>query len=200
AEYTAYVQAHRREGEGVDDPYPRVILIPGVGMIATGKDKATARQTAGLFHRAIEVMDGASMLGRYVSMTPQEACDVEYWPLERYKLPLAPPDKELSRRVAVITGAASGIGRAAAERLAEAGAHVVIADINVEAAQEVAAGINKSVGSERALALAMDVTNEAAVVAGLEQVVLTYGGLDILVSNAGTAMARTIEETSLADW
>ncbi|HEY8496399.1 MAG TPA: bifunctional aldolase/short-chain dehydrogenase [Limnochordales bacterium] len=200
AEYTAYVQAHRREGEGVDDPYPRVILIPGIGMIATGKDKATARQTAGLFHRAIEVMDGASVLGRYVSMTPQEACDVEYWPLERYKLTLAPPEKELSRRVALITGAASGIGRAAAERLAEAGAHVVIADINVQAAEAVAAGINKSVGSERALALAMDVTDEAAVVAGLEQVVLTYGGLDILVSNAGTAMARTIEETSLADW
>src|SRR5690606_24246909 len=74
AEYAAYVQACRREGEGVDDPYPRVILIPGVGMMATGKDKATARQTAGLFHRAIEVMDGASVLGRYVSLTPQEAC------------------------------------------------------------------------------------------------------------------------------
>src|SRR5690606_38073800 len=109
-------------------------------------------QTAGLFHRAIEVMDGASVLGRYVSLTPQEACDVEYWPLERYKLTLAPPEKELSRRVALITGAASGIGRAAAERLAQAGAHVVIADINVQAAHDVAEGINRSLGAERALA------------------------------------------------
>ncbi|MBO8141186.1 MAG: bifunctional aldolase/short-chain dehydrogenase [Firmicutes bacterium] len=201
AEYREYVRQNRREsGEATDDPYPRVILIPGLGMIATGKDKATARNTAGLFHRAVAVMDGASVLGRYVSMTPQEACDVEYWPLERYKLTLAPPERELSRRVALITGAGSGIGRATAELLAQAGAHVVVADINVEAARQVAAAINSTVDQERALAVQMDVTDETMVAAGYDEAVLAYGGVDILVSNAGTAMAGRLEDTTLSDW
>lgn len=201
AQYREYVQAYlREEGVDMDDPYPRIVLIPGIGMIATGKDKATAENTAGLFHRAMAVMNGASMLGDYVSMTPQEACDVEYWPLERYKLTLAPPEQEFSRRVALVTGGASGIGRATAELMARNGAHVLVADINQDAASDVAGDINARFGEGRARALDMDVTDEAQVTAGVREAVLTYGGIDILVSNAGTAMSRPFEDTTLEAW
>lgn len=200
-EYNEYVEQHRREsGVATDDPHPRVILIPGLGLIATGKDKASARETAGLFRRAVSVTYGASMLGEYVSMTPQEACDVEYWPLERYKLTLAPPERELSRQVALITGGASGIGRAAAERLAAAGAHVLVADINTDAAQDLANKLNAEFGAGTARSLSMDVTDEGNVAEAFRDGVLTYGGIDILVSNAGTAMSKPIEETSLDQW
>lgn len=199
-QYQQYVEANRDDDAPMGDPYPRVVLIPGLGMISTGPDKSAAENTAGLFLRAIEVMRGASALGEYISMTPKEAYDVEYWPLELYKLTLAPPEKELSRRVALVTGGASGIGRATARKLAEQGAHVVITDINAEGAALVAEEINDRHGSGRALAVKIDVTDEAQVVAGFEEAILAYGGVDIVVSNAGIAMSRPIEETSLADW
>lgn len=200
-EYSAYVEECRAEGDApMSDPYPRIILIPGIGMVATGPNKSAAMNAAGLFRRAIEVMRGASALGKYVSMTPQEAYDVEYWPLELYKLTLAPPEKELDRRVAFITGGAGGIGKATAQRLAALGAHVVVADIDGERAGQASATLEEAFGSQKAIPVQVDVTDEASVREAFAETILTYGGVDILVANAGTAMSKAIEETTLADW
>lgn len=133
-------------------------------------------------------------------MTPQEAYDVEYWPLELYKLTLAPPEKTLSRHVALVTGGAGGIGRATADLLASEGAHIVIADINSQSAAEVAAEVNQTYGAGRAISVPLDVTDEDQVQLGFDQAVLQYGGIDTIVSNAGIALSKPIEETTLADW
>ena len=133
-------------------------------------------------------------------MTPKEAYDVDYWPLELYKLTLAPPEKELARRVALVTGGAGGIGQATAKRLAELGAHVVVADIAHDRAGGVAEELQAKYGTGRALAVPVDVTDEAQVAAAYDEAVLTYGGVDIVVSNAGVALAKPVEETDLADW
>ena len=199
-EYLRYVEAHARPGDPKLDPYPRVILIPGVGMIATGPDKEAAENAAGLYQRAAAVIRGADAVGTFASMSPKDAYDVEYWPLELYKLTLAPPERELSRRVAYITGAASGIGRAAARLLAAHGAHVVLADLNAEGAQAVGREIEEKWGRGRALALPVDVTDEEAVQRSFDEAVLRFGGVDIVVSNAGVALAAPFEETTLADW
>ncbi len=199
-EYNEYVEKHRRPEDPRMDPFPRVILIPGVGMITTGKDKSAAVNSAGLYHRATEVIRGAYAIGEFASMSPKDAYDVEYWPLELYKLTLAPPEKGLSRRVAFITGAASGIGRATARRFASEGAHVVIADINKEGAEKVAREIEEKWGEGRALAVHVDVTDEQAVIRAFDEAVLAYGGIDILVSNAGLAAASPFDETTLEEW
>ncbi|MEP7200601.1 MAG: bifunctional rhamnulose-1-phosphate aldolase/short-chain dehydrogenase, partial [Chloroflexota bacterium] len=211
ANYQSYYEEQTREANlksniknqksiEMDDPFPRIILIPRVGLIATGKDAATARISAEIYQRAIEVMRGAHALGGFVPLTPAEDYGVEYWPLERYKLTLAPPPRELAGRVALVTGGASGIGRAIAMRFAQEGAHVVIADLNADGAQAVAQTIAEKFGAGRAQAVRMNVTREAEVSAAFRQTVMQYGGLDILVSNAGIASAHPIEQTSLAEW
>jgi rhamnulose-1-phosphate aldolase/alcohol dehydrogenase len=199
-EYTRYFEAHRFEGARLVDPLPRVILIPGLGMFTAGRDRRTAGIVSDIYHHTIEVIDAATAFGRYLSLTPREAFDVEYWPLELYKLTLAPPEKELARRIALITGGASGIGRAVARRLAAEGAHVVVGDVDEPGARAVADEITAAVGAGRALALPMDVTDEASVRAALEAATLGYGGLDILVSNAGIAHAAPVAEMALGDW
>ena len=198
--YQKYVETYRRPGDPVGDPAPRIILLPGLGMVATGKDKFLATQAGGLYRRAIAVMRGASTLDEFISLSPQEAYDVEYWPLELYKLTLAPPERELTGRIAFITGAAGGIGRAIATRLAEEGAHVVLADIDLDGAEQVAGDLTGRLGPERALALRCDVTDEASVAEAFRTTVQTYGGLDILVSNAGIAVAAPLEATTLEQW
>jgi rhamnulose-1-phosphate aldolase/alcohol dehydrogenase len=200
AAYQGYLKACARAGDPSGDPAPRIILIPGIGLIGAGKDKFTAAQAAGLYHRAIAVMTGASTLDEFVSLSEQEAYDVEYWPLELYKLTLAPPERELSRRVAFITGGAGGIGRAVAARLAEEGAHVVLADIDQAGAEHVAAGLTERFGEGRALAAHCDVTDEGSVAEAFRTAVLTYGGVDIVVNNAGIAVAAPLEATTLAQW
>jgi NAD(P)-dependent dehydrogenase (short-subunit alcohol dehydrogenase family) len=135
-----------------------------------------------------------------VSLTPKDAFDVEYWPLELYKLTLAPPEKELARRVALVTGGASGIGKAVARRLAHEGAHVVVADLDEGGARKVADEIITASGSGRALGLHMDVTREASVRQGFEATTLAYGGLDIVVSNAGIAVSAPLDAMVLSDW
>ena len=184
----------------MDDPFPRIILIPRVGLIATGKDAATAKISADIYQRAIAVMRGAHALGGFTPLTPAEDYGVEYWPLERYKLTLAPPPRELAGRVALVTGGASGIGRAIALRLAQEGTHVVIADLNLGGAQNVAQTIEEKFGEGRAIAMQTNVTCEEQVIGVFHQAIARYGGLDILVSNAGLASASPIEHTSLADW
>lgn len=197
ARYVAYFDENKNPGDELRDAAPRVILIPGLGMVNTGKDIANADVSRQLYHRAIAVIGDAEALGGFVSLTPNEAYNIEYWPLELYKLKLAPPDRDFAGKVALITGAASGIGRATAYRLAQDGAHVVVADINEEGGKETVAEIESSHGAGRALFVHTDVSSEAAVQNALRRTVLKYGGLDILVNNAGIAGGAPIEETSL---
>jgi rhamnulose-1-phosphate aldolase/alcohol dehydrogenase len=184
----------------IDPAGPRVTLIPGVGIVTAGSDAGRARTARDLYHRAIAVQDAAEAVGGFRSLTESEAFAIEYWPLERYKLAQAPPRGELAGRVALVTGGASGIGRATARLLADRGAHVVVADLNLEGAQEVAGELIAQHGLRRALAVAADVTDEAAVEQMMREAVLAYGGIDILVGSAGLATSAPLLETTLDDW
>lgn len=198
--YIQYFEDNKEAGDELGNPAPRVILIPGLGMVNTGKDATNADVSRQLYHRAIEVIGGSEALGEFISLSAKEAYDIEYWPLELYKLKLAPPAREFAGKVVLITGAASGIGKATAFRLAQDGAHLVIADINGEGAQTTAAEINKKFGFRRAVATQTDVTSEAAVQDAFKQAVLAYGGVDVLVNNAGIAGGANIEDTTLDMW
>jgi rhamnulose-1-phosphate aldolase/alcohol dehydrogenase len=198
--YRAYFEENKETGDEIRDAAPRVVLIPGLGMVNTGKDVTNADVSRQLYHRAIEVIGVSEALGGFISLTPKEAYDIEYWPLELYKLKLAPPPRDFAGKVAFITGAASGIGRATAFRFATDGAHIVIADINQEQGEKVAEELNKKFGFRRAMFVRTDVTDEAAVQDAFRQAVLAYGGIDILVNNAGIAGGAPIEETTLAMW
>jgi rhamnulose-1-phosphate aldolase/alcohol dehydrogenase len=184
----------------IDPAGPRVVLVPGVGIVTSGSDAGRARLTRDLYRRAIAVQEAADALGGFRSLSESEAFAIEYWPLERYKLAQAPPRGELSGRIALVTGGASGIGRAAARALAARGAHVVVADLNVAGATEVAEQIVAAHGLRRALAVPVDVTREEAVEEMTRRAVLEYGGLDILVASAGLATSAPVTETTLEDW
>lgn len=198
--YKAYFERNKHEGDVMFEAAPRVILIPGIGMINTGKSWANAQVSGALYHRAIAVMRGATALGEFVSLSENESYNVEYWPLELYKLSMAPPEAEFSRKVAFITGGAGGIGSETARRLVSEGAHVVLADLNLEGAEKVAAEINAKYGDNRALAVKMDVTSEEAVQAAYAATAIAYGGVDIIVNNAGLATSSPFDETSLKEW
>ncbi|HET9147438.1 MAG TPA: bifunctional aldolase/short-chain dehydrogenase [Acetobacteraceae bacterium] len=200
AQYRRYFEAHAKPGDAMVSPQPRVILIPGIGMVTSGADAAGADVSRQLYHRAIAVMRHAASVGGFETLSEAESFAIEYWPLELYKLSRKPPPKPLDGHVALITGAASGIGRAAAARLAGEGAHVVIADRNEAGAREVAEELVRRHGWHRAVAAAVDVTQEVAVDAAFADTVLVYGGVDIVVNNAGISMSAPIEETKLADW
>lgn len=198
--YIRYFDENKTPGDELRDPYPRVTLIPGLGMINAGKDATDADVSRQLYHRAISVIGGSEVLGGFESLTAAEAYGIEYWPLELYKLKLKPPDRDLAGKVAFITGAASGIGRATAFRMAQEGAHIVVADINVEGAEVVATVLNQRFGLKRGLAVACNVTREQEIAEAFRQAVLTYGGVDIIINNAGISTSAPIEETTLADW
>lgn len=199
-EYAAYFERNKNEGDKMFETAPRVILIPGVGMVNTGKNKAMADVSGALYHRAISVMRNATSLGKFVSLIENESFNVEYWPLELYKLSLAPAEAEFSRQVAFITGGAGGIGSAACRQFVEQGAHVVIADLNLEGAEKVAAELNTRFGAGRAIAVKMDVTKEEEVAAAFLESNLALGGVDILVNNAGLATSSPFDETTLKEW
>lgn len=198
--YKAYFERNQANGEVMFEAAPRVILIPGVGMINTGKNWTMSKVSGALYHRAIAVMRGATTLGSFVSLSENESFNVEYWPLELYKLTLSPPEAEFSRQIAFITGGAGGIGSETAKRLVSEGAHVVLADLNLEGAQKVADELNEKYGELRAIAVKMDVTQEEQVQAAYETAALTYGGVDIIVNNAGLATSSPFDETSLKEW
>jgi rhamnulose-1-phosphate aldolase/alcohol dehydrogenase len=200
ARYAAYFARHATTGVAMRDPAPRVVLIPNVGIVTSGPDANQAGVAAALYARAIAVLSTAAGLGGFAPLTEAETFGVEYWPMELYKLSLQPPARELEGRVALVTGGASGIGRAIAVRLAQAGAHVVVADRNEPGAVEVAASLSETHGVGRGLAVGMDVTDEAAVQSAFSRTVATYGGVDIVVSNAGISTSHAIEDTSLAEW
>ncbi len=200
ADYTSYFNAHNTAGAALTDAFPRVIMVAGLGMFTTGKDRRTAGIVNDIYHHTISVLGAATSFGTYVSLTAKDAFDVEYWPLELYKLSQAPPEKELARRIALVTGGASGIGRAVALRLGREGAHVVVADLDAAGALKVADEVVAAVGVGRGIGLGMDVASEASVRAGFEEAVLAYGGLDIVVSNAGIAHSSPVDQMTLADW
>jgi rhamnulose-1-phosphate aldolase/alcohol dehydrogenase len=189
-----------RESDAAADPHPRVILIPGVGMFITGKDAAMADVSAQLYHRAIAVMRGSEACGGFISLSGAESYAVEYWPLEQYKLKLAPPEREFARQVVLVTGAAGGIGSAICRRAARDGAHIVATDIDLAGAEQLAVYLNQHFGAGRAVAVKMDVTSEASVQAAFEQAALAFGGIDVIVNNAGLASSAPVTETSLAEW
>jgi NAD(P)-dependent dehydrogenase (short-subunit alcohol dehydrogenase family) len=172
-----------------------VVVIQHVGLVGVGTSPKAAGLSRDLYHRAIEVMAGAQALGRFVSLSPAESFAVEYWPLELYKLSLAPAPGELEGAVAFVTGAAGGIGSAIAGRLAEAGACVVGFDLDAPGTEEALAELGP-----RGLAVGGDVTREDDVQGAVAAAVARFGGIDIVVSNAGIASSSPIEETTLAEW
>lgn len=197
AEYAAYYDAHARPASppmrGAD---PAIVLVPGVGMWSFGTDPQTARVAGEFYVNAINVMRGAEAVSAYTPISDAEKFRIEYWDLEERKLRMRPPAPPLQGRVALVTGGGSGIGRAIVERLAAAGSCVAVADVNLDAAEKVAAAL----GAERALAIAMDVSDEAAVAAGFAAVALRFGGVDIVVNNAGMASSATLVDTTVAEW
>jgi len=201
ADYTRYYEACRHDNSPkMRDPNPVIFLIPGVGMLSFAKDKATARIAGEFYVNAINVMRGASAVSEYQGLPEQEAFDIEYWLLEEAKLQRMPKPKSLAGRVAFVTGGAGGIGRATAERLAGEGACVVLADID-EAALEAARGdLAKRYSGDAVRTVKLDVTQEDAVISAFAQASVEFGGVDILVSNAGIASSAPVEETTLAMW
>ncbi len=198
--YKGWYQANTDGQHPMLDPHPRVILVPGVGMWSTGKDAKAALVAGDIYHHTISVIKAAQAVGHYASLSDKDAYEVEYWPMELYKLTLAASGGELASQVALVTGAAHGIGKAIAERLADEGAHVVVTDIDAEGADGVAQSIVESHGIGRATAVHMDVTNPKQVADAFGRLRLAYGGLDVLVSNAGIAPVGAIHELSLEDW
>jgi rhamnulose-1-phosphate aldolase/alcohol dehydrogenase len=200
AEYAAYVARHNTQRYPQLEATPRVVLVPGLGMFTVGADARRAGIANEIYHHTIGIIAAAEAAGGYQTLSEADAFDAEYWPLELYKLTLQPPEQELARRVALVTGAGGGIGRSIALCFAAAGAHVVVTDIDGAAAERVSGEIRAARGEERALALPLDVTSEAAVDSAFDRVALAYGGLDILVSNAGIALPAAVHELALADW
>jgi rhamnulose-1-phosphate aldolase/alcohol dehydrogenase len=201
AAYAAYYERCRGpHSPPMRDASPVVALHPELGVFTLAKDKATARIASEFYRNAINVMRGAEAVGGYLGLPEQEAFDIEYWALEEAKLRRAPPPAPLEGRIALVTGGAGGIGRAVAERLLADGACVVLADLDAGALQTVEGDLAGRFGADRVRGAVMDVTDEAAVAAGMAFCARTYGGLDILVANAGIASAAAIEQTTLAIW
>ena len=199
--YAAYHGRCRRgNSPAIRDPNAVIYLVPGVGMLAFARDKATARIASEFYVNAINVMRGASGVSDYVGLPEQEAFDIEYWLLEEAKLSRMPKPKSLAGRVAYITGGAGGIGQATVMRFLKEGACVVLADIDQPALDAAVAEFGQQFGADNVRGSVLDVTKEDAVAHSFGEAVLAYGGLDIVVSNAGIASASPIEDTSLAVW
>ncbi|OCP20714.1 MULTISPECIES: bifunctional rhamnulose-1-phosphate aldolase/short-chain dehydrogenase [unclassified Ensifer] len=201
ADYAAYYERCKHaDSPEMRDPNAVVYLVPGVGMITFAKDKATARISGEFYVNAINVMRGASGVSTYVGLPEQEAFDIEYWLLEEAKLQRMPKPKSLAGRIALVTGGAGGIGKATAHRLMQEGACVVIADIDEAALAAAESELAARHGKDFVRSVSMNVTSEAAVEGGFGDTLLAFGGLDILVSNAGLASSATVEDTTLALW
>ncbi|MFK7764624.1 MAG: bifunctional rhamnulose-1-phosphate aldolase/short-chain dehydrogenase [Roseobacter sp.] len=199
--YAAYYQRCKHaDSPTIRDPNAVVYLIPGVGMITFAKDKATARISGEFYVNAINVMRGASSVSSYKGLPEQEAFDIEYWLLEEAKLQRMPKPKSLAGRIALITGGAGGIGYATAARYLAEGACVMLADINEDALHASQAALVQGYGQDVVRTVTMDVTNEDAVAEAFAHTAVEFGGVDILVSNAGIASSAPIEDTSLALW
>lgn len=199
--YIAYYDRCKRDDSpAIRDPNAVVYLIPGVGMITFAKDKATARISGEFYVNAINVMRGADAVSEYQGLPEQEAFDIEYWLLEEAKLQRMPKPKALAGRVALVTGGAGGIGSATAARYLREGACVMLADIDEAALAETVASLTEQFSPDVVRAVAMNVTDEDAVAAAYAEIAAEFGGVDILVSNAGIASSAPVTETSLELW
>ncbi len=197
-DYQAYYERHASADSppmrGAD---PAIVLVPGVGMFSFGADAQTARVAGEFYLNAINVMRGAEAVSAYAPISEAEKFRIEYWPLEEAKLARRPPHRPLATRVALVTGGGSGIGRATAQRLAAEGACVLVADRDAAAARRVAAEIGSP---DAAVDLPADVTDEDSVAAAFRAAALAFGGVDLVVNNAGLSLSRPLLETTVADW
>ncbi|MEU2296737.1 bifunctional rhamnulose-1-phosphate aldolase/short-chain dehydrogenase [Streptomyces antibioticus] len=197
-EYTAYYRRHAEPGSpamrGAD---PAIVLVPGVGMFSFGKDKQTARVAGEFYVNAVNVMRGAEAVSSYAPIEEREKFRIEYWALEEAKLRRMPKPKALAARVALVTGAGSGIGKAIAGRLVAEGACVVVADVNERSAAAVAAELG---GPDQAVAVTVDVTSEERIADAFAAAALAFGGVDLVVNNAGISISKPLLETSAKDW
>ncbi len=199
--YQAYYDSCKHpDSPAIRDPNAVVYLMPGVGMFTFAGDKATARISGEFYVNAINVMRGASTVSSYVGLPAQEAFDIEYWLLEDLKLQRMPKPKSLAGQIALVTGGAGGIGRATANRLLREGACVVLADIDEAALAGANDELAKAYGKDFVRPVLINVTSEEQVVSGFAETAVEFGGIDILVSNAGLASSAPIEETTLALW
>jgi NAD(P)-dependent dehydrogenase (short-subunit alcohol dehydrogenase family) len=224
-EYAAYYASFAQaDSPKMRDANPTVVLVPGIGMFSFGKNKTEARITGEFYTNAIHVMEGASALGsgttpailpqagpaakteafsvysNYVALPPSEAFRIEYWKLEEAKIRRQPPEKELSRQICVVVGGGNGVGRETALLAAHRGAHVVVADKDVAAAQAVAAEAQKIGGKEIAIAVAIDIRNRESILQALRETVSTYGGFDIIVNTAAVFPSSPDGQINDAQW
>jgi len=198
ADYTAYYNKHAdKNSPDIRGADPLIVLVPGVGMFSFGANKQTARVAGEFYLNAINVMRGAESVSTYTPISDAEKFRIEYWALEEAKLQRMPKPKSHATRVAFVTGAASGIGKAIATRLVAEGACVVIADLDLEKAQAAAAELGSS---DVAIGVQVNVTDEAQVQRGIRDAVLAFGGIDIVVNNAGLSLSKPLLETTEADW
>lgn len=198
AAYTRYYEKYReKDSPAMRGADPLIVLVPGVGMFSFGADKKTARVASEFYMNAINVMRGAEALSTYRPISEREKFRIEYWSLEEAKLQRLPKPSSHATKVAFVTGAASGIGKAIAQRLARDGACVVIADLDESKAQAVASAIGST---DVAIGVGMDVRNEQAVKNALDRAVLAFGGVDIVVNNAGVSLSKPLLDTTESDW
>ncbi len=201
ADYTAYYERCKHaDSPAIRDPNAVVYLVPGIGMITFAKDKATARISGEFYVNAINVMRGSDAVSDYRGLPEQEAFDIEYWLLEEAKLQRMPKPKALAGRIAIVTGGAGGIGAATAARYMSEGACVVLADIDKAALAETAQTLSGRYGKDMVRTVEMNVTSEDAVIRAYADMAVEFGGVDIVVSNAGIASSAKVEETSLELW
>jgi rhamnulose-1-phosphate aldolase/alcohol dehydrogenase len=199
--YAAYYdRCKRANSPAMRDPNPVVVLVPGVGRITFATDRATARLAGEFYGNAINVMRGAEAIGDYIALDEQEAFDIEYWLLEEAKLQRMPAPKPMVGRIAFVTGGAGGIGAATAARFLKEGGCVMLADRDADAVEAVRAGFAQQFGRDVVRAVVCDVTDEAQVKAAFDACAREFGGLDILVANAGIASSAGIEDTTVALW
>ncbi|WP_030344543.1 bifunctional rhamnulose-1-phosphate aldolase/short-chain dehydrogenase [Streptomyces sp. NRRL S-1022] len=197
-EYAAYYRRHALpDSPAMRGADPAVVLVPGVGMFSFGTDKQTARVAGEFYVNAVNVMRGAEAVSSYAPIEEAEKFRIEYWALEEAKLRRLPGPKPLATRVALVTGAGSGIGKAIAHRLVAEGACVVVADLNGENAAAVAEELG---GPDKAVPVTVDVTSEEQIAAAFEAAVLAFGGVDLVVNNAGISVSKPLLETSVRDW
>lgn len=200
-DYQLYYDRCRHSGSpAVRDPNPVVILYPGVGMFTFAKDKQTARVAAEFYINAINVMRGAEAVSEYTGLSEQEAFNIEYWLLEEAKLQRMPKPKPLSGKIALVTGSAGGIGKAISRKLAEEGACVVLNDINEERLAGARGEFVQLFGKDVAAVTTLNVTDPDSVQKAFEEAVLAFGGVDIIVNNAGISLSGTIEDHTVEDW